>query len=149
QDEVTSALDTLRSGPSTAKKQKTTNEPITQPLKRVNNNVENADVDGIDNDIQDSLRVITESPPRSPFSEMSTNILGNLHTNIEHVQSEKSETINSILEISKRLLTQNTSIMERQEALEVMVTQLINNIKTLQSSYQKLKIKENDCEWWQ
>ncbi|CAG8727647.1 19975_t:CDS:2, partial [Cetraspora pellucida] len=36
--------------------------------------------------------------------------------------------------------------MERQEALEVMVTQLINDIKTLQSSYQKLKIKENDCE---
>ncbi|CAG8799229.1 14606_t:CDS:2, partial [Cetraspora pellucida] len=53
---------------------------------------------------------------------MSTNILGNLYTNIEH---------------------------ERQEALKVMVTQLINDIKTLQSSYQKLKIKENDCKWWQ
>ncbi|CAG8734707.1 2334_t:CDS:2 [Cetraspora pellucida] len=51
QDEVASALDTLRSGPSTAKKQKTTNESITQPLKHMNNNVENADVDGIDNDI--------------------------------------------------------------------------------------------------
>ncbi|CAG8825770.1 8184_t:CDS:2, partial [Cetraspora pellucida] len=50
----------------------------------VNNNVENADIDGIDNDIQDSLCVITESPPHSPFSEMLTNILGNLHINIEH-----------------------------------------------------------------
>ncbi|CAG8769174.1 11445_t:CDS:2, partial [Racocetra fulgida] len=64
-------------------------------------------------------------------------------------QSKKTETINSILKISKRLLTQNASIMERQEALEIMVTQLINDIKTLQSLYQKLKIKENDCEWWQ
>ncbi|CAG8727638.1 19974_t:CDS:2 [Cetraspora pellucida] len=84
QDEVTSALNVLRSSPSIAKKQKTTNEPITQPLKCMNNNVKNADVDIIDNDIQNSLHVITKSPLCSRFSEMSTNILGNLHTNIEH-----------------------------------------------------------------
>ncbi|CAG8746177.1 21210_t:CDS:2, partial [Cetraspora pellucida] len=46
----------------------------------------------------------------------------------------KSKTINSILEISKQLLTQNTSIMKRQEALEVM---LYPNNKVYEEAIQK------------
>ncbi|CAG8474922.1 41042_t:CDS:10 [Gigaspora margarita] len=41
--------------------------------------------------------------------------------------------------------------MEKQEILETTLTQLTNNVKTLDSSYENLKskTKENKYEWWQ
>ncbi|KAF0514430.1 hypothetical protein F8M41_017589 [Gigaspora margarita] len=41
--------------------------------------------------------------------------------------------------------------MEKQEILETTLTQLTNNVKTLDSSYENLKskTKENEYEWWQ
>ncbi|CAG8503030.1 13511_t:CDS:1, partial [Cetraspora pellucida] len=41
--------------------------------------------------------------------------------------------------------------MKKQETLEIMLTQLTKDVRTLQSSYENLKSKarKNSHEWWQ
>ncbi|CAG8506170.1 9962_t:CDS:2 [Cetraspora pellucida] len=57
----------------------------------------------------------------------------------------------SILETTKQVLMQNILIIEKQKALEGMITQLANNIKTLQSIYENFKsnMEDRGHEWWQ
>ncbi|CAG8728190.1 4768_t:CDS:2, partial [Cetraspora pellucida] len=65
--------------------------------------------------------------------------------------NEENKTMKSILETTKQVLTQNISIIEKQKALEGMITQLANDIKTLQSIHENFKsnIGDRSHEWWQ
>ncbi|CAG8738901.1 6110_t:CDS:1, partial [Cetraspora pellucida] len=65
--------------------------------------------------------------------------------------NKENKSIDSLLDITKKILEQNTSIMKKQETLETTLTQLIKDVRTLQSSYENLKSKarENGYEWWQ
>ncbi|CAG8728641.1 15721_t:CDS:1, partial [Cetraspora pellucida] len=49
----------------------------------LNNNIENTNTDNIDDDIQNSYYIITESSSRSPLNEIFTNISENLPINLE------------------------------------------------------------------
>ncbi|CAG8467023.1 13290_t:CDS:2 [Dentiscutata erythropus] len=145
------ALDALKYGSSapTKKKQNTKNSNI-QPLRNVDNslpanetNIDNNNVIDADNIQEDEV----ESPPRSPLNEISINSIEKSSASAKH----GSESVNCLLEMTKKVLEQNTSIMEKQGALEVMLTQLADKVKTLQSSHENLKskAKDNDNEWWQ
>ncbi|CAG8727876.1 8794_t:CDS:2, partial [Cetraspora pellucida] len=65
--------------------------------------------------------------------------------------NKKNKIMKSILETTKQVLMQNISIIEKQKALEGIITQLANDIKTLQSTYENFKSNIGDCghEWWQ
>ncbi|CAG8786473.1 26215_t:CDS:2, partial [Dentiscutata erythropus] len=63
---------------------------------------------------------------------------------VDTYRNEESKTINALLEMTNKILTQNTSIMEKQEALESTVIHLVRDIKALQSSQENLKSKAND-----
>ncbi|CAG8648043.1 11466_t:CDS:2, partial [Racocetra fulgida] len=58
--------------------------------------------------------------------------------------SEESESAKCLLKMTKKVLEQNASIMEKQEALEVMLSQLTNSVKDLRSSYNLDVIVEED-----
>ncbi|CAG8726306.1 11801_t:CDS:2, partial [Cetraspora pellucida] len=110
-------------------------------------NIRNTNV----NDINDNTQYyeITKSPPRSPLNKSFTNTLENL--SVDPKDGKESKTMDLILETTKQILTQNILIMERQEALETMITLLTNGVKNLQSSYKHFKsnMKDHDHEWWQ
>ncbi|CAG8662290.1 2767_t:CDS:2, partial [Racocetra persica] len=57
----------------------------------------------------------------------------------------------SILETTKQVLMQNISIIEKQIALEGMITQLARDIKTLQTLHENFKsnMRDRGHEWWQ
>ncbi|CAG8758088.1 2415_t:CDS:2, partial [Cetraspora pellucida] len=59
--------------------------------------------------------------------------------------NEENKMMKSILETTKQVLTQNISIIEKQKALESMITQLANDIKTLQSIHKNFKSNMGDC----
>ncbi|CAG8623452.1 4425_t:CDS:2 [Cetraspora pellucida] len=119
QNEVTSELDALRS-----------------------KNIRNTDVNDINNNTL--YNEITESPSRSPLNESFTNILENLSIDPKDTSGEESKTIDLILETTKQILTQSISIIERQDALETIITLLANGVKNLQSSYKYFKSNMKD-----
>ncbi|KAF0507099.1 hypothetical protein F8M41_019059 [Gigaspora margarita] len=131
QNEVALALDALRSNPSLSsiKKPRNANEATTQSIKTTKkvsitkNNINPIDIDDIDDNIQNSSHEINESPSRLPLSESFTNTLENLSVGDENVSNEESKTIKLILETAKQILTQNDSIIEKQESLETLITQ--------------------------
>ncbi|CAG8620416.1 11646_t:CDS:2, partial [Scutellospora calospora] len=89
--------------------------------------------------------------PRSLFNELFTNPSEKLSVDTDY--NKRNEIVNTIvnmlLELTNKILVQNTSIIEKQEALETTVTQLSSDIKTLQSLYENLKSKTKDIiyEW--
>ncbi|CAG8775742.1 4472_t:CDS:2, partial [Racocetra fulgida] len=62
--------------------------------------------------------------------------------------NEENKMMKSILETTKQVLTQNISIIEKQKALEGMITQLANDIKTLQSIHENFKSNMGDRDNW-
>ncbi|CAG8755869.1 22930_t:CDS:2, partial [Racocetra persica] len=142
--EVNSVLEALKSGSSTSttKRQRNSKDYTIQALRSVNkapstkkNNINNNGLIAVDDDVQNE---IAESPSRPPLNEILTNTLENRY--IDPECDEESQSANSLLEITKRILEQNTSIMEKQDALEIKLTQLTNNVKTLQVVTQGIKI---------
>ncbi|CAG8773197.1 14700_t:CDS:2, partial [Cetraspora pellucida] len=136
------ALNALQSDPST---------PIVKKPRNATIQLLNDDVNDIDDNTQNSLYEITESPSRSPLNESFTNNLENLSVGTENASNEENKTMKSILETTKQVLMQNISIIEKQKALEGMITQLANDIKTLRSTHENFKSNMGDRghEWWQ
>ncbi|CAG8825758.1 2945_t:CDS:2 [Gigaspora margarita] len=81
-------------------------------------------------------------------NKIFTNTSEKLPVDTDHVLGVESSTVNKLLEITNKILTQSTLIIEKQEALEATVTQLSSDIKTLQSSYENLKSKTKDDNNW-
>ncbi|CAG8623253.1 21857_t:CDS:2 [Dentiscutata erythropus] len=117
---------------------KNTKKALSTPITK--NNIDPIDVDNIDDDIHSSSHEINESPPRLPLSESFTNTLENLSV----VSNEESKTMKLILEMAKQVLTQNDSLIEKQESLEALVTQLVSDVKILQSSHEDFKSNIKD-----
>ncbi|RIB06155.1 hypothetical protein C2G38_2047013 [Gigaspora rosea] len=153
------ALDALRSNPSTSiKKPQNTEQTTAQSPKNAKTVLHNpmnqsnyVDVDYIDDDIQNFPCEITESTPLLPLSESFTNTLENLSVDDENASNGESKTIKLILEMTKQILMQNNSIMEKQKALESTVTLLTNDVKALQSLQENFKpnMRDHVNEWWQ
>ncbi|CAG8724743.1 2514_t:CDS:2, partial [Dentiscutata erythropus] len=141
QDEVTSVLDALKAGSSTSamKKQQNTSGLTCQRSQK--NKVSHHSFHSTSASYE-----ITESPPRSPLNKILTNTSEKL--SVDTYRDEESKTINALLEMTNKILMQNTSIMEKQEALESTVTYLVRDIKALQSSQENLKLKANDNDNW-
>ncbi|CAG8504163.1 9176_t:CDS:2 [Gigaspora margarita] len=97
-------------------------------------------VDNINSNVHKIIGIL----PQFPLSESFTNVLKNLSVDNENALNEKSKILKLILEIAKQVLTQNISIIEKQESIEATVTQLVNNVKTLQSSYENFKSNMKD-----
>ncbi|RIB30290.1 hypothetical protein C2G38_2238351 [Gigaspora rosea] len=159
QNEVNTALDALRSNPSTSiKKLRNTEQTTAQSPKNAKTVLHNSmnqsnyvDVDDIDDDIQNFPREITESTPRLPLSKSFTNTLENLSVDDKNASNGESKTMKLILEMTKQILMQNNSIMEKQKALESTVTLLTNDVKALQSLQENFKpnMRDHVNEWWQ
>ncbi|RIB08450.1 hypothetical protein C2G38_2211637 [Gigaspora rosea] len=116
---------------------------IDKELSTNKNNIDNSNANDIDED------VTTESPRRSSLNKIFINTPEN-HLLLQNVVplSDKSDSVNCLLDITKKVLEQNTSIMEIQNALEGILTQLTESVKTLRSSCENLKSKAkgNDGE---
>ncbi|RIB30004.1 hypothetical protein C2G38_2027220 [Gigaspora rosea] len=63
---------------------------------------------------------ITESPSRSPLNEVPTNTSEKL--SVDTCCGEESKTMNTLLEITNKILVQNISIMEKQETLDATIS---------------------------
>ncbi|KAF0507103.1 hypothetical protein F8M41_019063 [Gigaspora margarita] len=124
--EIDSILDALKSGTSASTMKKS--------------NVIDVDED-----------VTTESPQRSPLNEIFINMPEKSSGFAKCALSNKSDSVYCLLDITKKVLEQNTSIMEKQNALEGILTQLTESIKTLRSSCKNLKSKAkgNDASKWE
>ncbi|CAG8658173.1 27844_t:CDS:2, partial [Dentiscutata erythropus] len=135
-------LEALKSGSSTStKRQQNTKDPISQTFRSVSkilstnkNNTTNKNVIDVEKDIDDIQNETAETSSRSSLNEISTNILEDPFTNTE-------------CEITNKILEQNILIMEKQKTLETTLTQLTNNVKTLESSYENLKSKTKEKEY--
>ncbi|CAG8471676.1 36874_t:CDS:2 [Gigaspora margarita] len=123
-NEINLALEALKTGSSTSatKQQRNTKDPISQSIRSVSkvlstnkNNVINKNVIDVNNDIQNE---ILETSSRSLLNEISTNMLEDPFIDAESLDKE-SKSISSLLEITKKILEQNTLIMEKQEAFEL------------------------------
>ncbi|CAG8682375.1 22006_t:CDS:2 [Cetraspora pellucida] len=116
--------------PSKSRKQRLGSEQ-NESKKNYVENVKNND----NNNFQDSFcslsdsYEIVESPSRSPFNKIFNNILKELSVNTNQILDKENKAINTLLEITNKILIQNTSIMEKQGTLEVTVTQLASDIK--------------------
>ncbi|CAG8513756.1 12938_t:CDS:2 [Dentiscutata heterogama] len=86
--------------------------------------------------------------PRLPLSKSFTNMLENLSVDDENASNSESKMMKLILEMTKQILTQSISIMEKQKALESTVTLLTNDIKVLKSLQENFKpnMKDHDRE---
>ncbi|CAG8651098.1 8882_t:CDS:2, partial [Racocetra persica] len=80
----------------------------------------NINIDDIDNNTQNSPYEITKSLPRVSLNESFTNMLENLSVDKENASSEESKMMKLILEMTKQVLPQNSSIIEKQESLDAM-----------------------------
>ncbi|CAG8575372.1 11413_t:CDS:2 [Dentiscutata erythropus] len=112
-------------------------------------NIININDNNIDDSTQSSSYEPIESLSRSSLSESFTNTLENLSVGTEDVPNNESKMMKLLLETTKQILTQNISIIEKQNTLDTTITQLANDIKTLQSSHKDFKsnIKDNNQEW--
>ncbi|RIA99856.1 hypothetical protein C2G38_2237129, partial [Gigaspora rosea] len=91
---------------------------IDKKLSTNKNNIDNSDVIDIDED------VTTESPRRSPINKIFINTPEKSSVVAKCALSDESDSVNCLLDITKKVLEQNTSIMEKQNALEGILTQL-------------------------
>ncbi|RIB18104.1 hypothetical protein C2G38_2185541 [Gigaspora rosea] len=108
---------------------------IDKKLSTNKNNIDNSDVIDIDED------VTTESPRRSPINKIFINTPEKSSVVAKCALSDESDSVNCLLDITKKVLEQNTSIMEKQNALEGILTQLTESVKTLRLSCENLKSK--------
>ncbi|CAG8537768.1 1033_t:CDS:2 [Dentiscutata heterogama] len=129
-------------------KKKIINEPITQPSK-LNNDIENTDADDIDDNIQNSHYVITESLSCLSLNEIPTNISENLsinlealfgpfrHTVFEHVFKNKvSPTVNSESSEANIMTWKSNAIMEEEERTYLqMVTKKVISRQPTNNQY--------------
>ncbi|CAG8771527.1 901_t:CDS:2, partial [Gigaspora rosea] len=149
-------LNTLKSGASASTSKKRRNMKVStstsqsfkskeKELSTNKNNINNSDIIDIDED------VTTESPRRSPLNKIFINTPEKSSVVAKCALSDESDSVNCLLDITKKVLEQNTSIMEKQNALEGILTQLTESVKTLRLSCENLKSKAkgNDGEWWQ
>ncbi|CAG8631982.1 5818_t:CDS:2, partial [Cetraspora pellucida] len=129
-------LEALKSG-SSISTMKSIDKVLSINKNNIINNVINVD-DDIQNEVAESSSrfPLNEVPLRSPLNEaLSRFLLSKIFTNTLENPSINAE------------CKQNTSIMEKQEALETMLTQLTNDIKTLQLSYKRFKLKTTEKEY--
>ncbi|CAG8748060.1 16837_t:CDS:2, partial [Cetraspora pellucida] len=120
-NEVDSALNALRSGPSASIiKPRNASKPTTQPL--------NIDINNIDNNTQNSPCEI-DLASDALRSGLSTSIIKKPRN---ATSTKENETMKLILEITKQVLMQNMSIIEKQDALESV-----------------FNVRGHDNEWWQ